>query len=145
MKKLPTLIAVTSLTLLSMLSGCASQQKAPLFVARAKDQGVAYDMVITETRRETSKSWVEVTGFIHRDRAATHWMTCTFNALAAARGFRYWAAEYPLPGKENIVLGFTSADGVTAHDVLGDDYVKARNLDGGMETVDKIAPTCKKQ
>ena len=64
------------------------------------------------------------------------------DALAITRGFAYWTAEYPVPGSELVVLGFTNTTGVSAHQVLGDDYVKARNLDGGMETTVHNAPPC---
>ena len=58
--KMPLFLAVIALSLTMALSGCATHP--PLLTASARAQGVDYDMVITEIKREPTKSRLQVSG-----------------------------------------------------------------------------------
>lgn len=115
-------IALIGIALAGSIAGASDK----LYSANAKDQGKAFDLVVTEAKREPAKSFLSIPGFHKRSAAGSRWLICAYADLAIKRGFRYWSAVYPDKTNETIVLGFYQSADADVAGTLGADYVAAR-------------------
>lgn len=97
--------------------------KDSLYVAHSKDQGVtAFDLTVTETKREPNKSFLSVPGFHKRSAAASRWLMCAYTDLAIKRGFKYWSVIYPEEGNENLIVGFPRSQNENIGKTIGSEF-----------------------
>lgn len=108
----------------------ALAQSQPTYKASSKAEGTPFDMVVTETERFETKSYLDVTGFHQRSAPGARWMMCAFRAVAFERGFSHWLAVYPTQTSTRIIIGFATSDKARPEDLLGTDFVRERLLGG---------------
>ena len=94
----------------------------------SKEQGMPFDLVVTEAKREPSKSFLSIPGFHKRSAAASRWLMCAYTDLAIRRGFKYWIAVYPDESNETIVIGLYQSENADVPGTLGSDYVASRAM-----------------
>lgn len=111
-----------------------------LYSISAKDQGLPFDLVATETKREPTKSYLSVPGFHKRSAAGSRWLMCVYTDLAIKRGFKYWTTVYPDDSSETIVVGFYHSADANIPEALGKDYVASRAMPDRPTNVDVIGP-----
>lgn len=99
-----------------------------LYSVNSKQQGMPFDLVVTETKREPMKSSLSIPGFHKRTAAASRWLMCAYTDLAMKRGFKYWSAVYPDESNETVVVGFYLSPNADVASTLGDDYVASRAM-----------------
>jgi hypothetical protein len=97
--------------------------KESLYVVRSKDQGItAFDLTVTETKRESNKSFLSVPGFHKRSAAGSRWLMCAYTNLAIKRGFNYWSVIYPEEGSETLIVGFPKSQNENIVKTLGSEF-----------------------
>lgn len=139
---MPLLRSTTLSLALLCATTCASGQSGPLFKASSKAQGAPFDLVVTETERHPTKSYLQVPGFHERSAAGARWLMCAYTALAVERGFGYWFVVYPPEGSTRLVVGLANSSSATAAQVLGPDFVKDRTIGDKPMPVERMAGLC---
>lgn len=137
----PTCRAV-ALAALAASSIYAAAQSPALFKASSKDQGAPFDLVVTETERLPTKSYLDVPGFHERTAPGARWLMCAYTALAIERRFSHWFVVYPQAGSNRLVVGLANSGAAAASEVLGGDYVKDRTIGEQAMPVEKMAGFC---
>lgn len=116
--------------------------KESLYVARSRDQGVtAFDLTVTETKREPNKSFLSVPGFHKRSAAGSRWLMCTYTDLAIKRGFKYWSVIYPEEGNEIVVVGFPKSQDENISKTIGSEFSEKNVVPEKPAAVDVLAGT----
>jgi hypothetical protein len=118
--------------------------QSSLYTVSSKAQGAAFDLVVTETRREPSKSFLSVPGFHERTAPGSRWLMCAYTDLAVKRGFSHWVVIYPPENSEVLVLGFSNSPRTSVKDLLGEDFSKERAFGDGefVIPVERFFPMC---
>jgi len=115
--------------IVAILASCTSLTciaAEPLYVARARDHGASFDLILSETKREPSRSMLSVPGFHSRTAAGSRWLMCMYNDLAAKRGFAYWTVIYPEEPVEVFPIALYQTESEDVGKLLGRSYVAAR-------------------
>lgn len=112
-----------------------------LYVARSKDHGAPFSLVMSEMKRAPSKSVVSVPGFHSRTAAGSRWLMCMYNDLAAKRGFKYWTVIYPDEPMETFPIALYQNPYENVEKLLGSDYAKERAFPPEPMSVDKWRQT----
>ena len=108
-----------------------------LYVARSKDQGTPFDLVLSEVKREASTSILSVPAIHKRTAAGSRWLMCMYNDLAVKRGFRYWTVVYPEESSETFPIAFYHDPNEDLAKLLGADYVRERAFPPAPTPVEK--------
>lgn len=134
------LLYVLAIIICSSLLTSASAQEA-LFTVRSLDVGVtAFDLTVTEVKRESNKSFLVVPGFHKRSAAASRWLMCVYTDLAMRHGFKYWSVVYPEEANETLVLGFPQSEVEDFATTLGNEFTGERLIpQGRASSVDVMA------
>jgi hypothetical protein len=111
----------------------------PLYSVSAKDRGMPFDLVATETKREAQKSYLSVPGFHKRTAAGSRWLMCAYTDLAIKRGFTHWTAVYPDESNDIVVVGFFKSENADVPGTLGGDFVAARAIPPKPASVEVMA------
>ena len=126
-------VLLASLTVVSIL---ASRQ---LYQVRSRDMGItAFDVVVTENRREPRLSVLSITGAKGSSSAASRWIMCSFTDLAIKRGFRFWAAIYFPQPRAEVFLGFPENESEDLRNVFGKEIVKETVVHGSVDHIGKL-------
>jgi hypothetical protein len=133
---------VALLALAACNGGSFAQGERPSFQASSKGQGASFNLVVTETARFPSKSYLEVPGFHERSAPGARWLMCAYTALAKQRGFSHWLVVYPQEGSTRVVVGLTNSEFARAQAVLGSDYSNDRIVGERPMPVAKLAALC---
>ncbi len=120
--------------------GAACDTQAP--VLTSAERGVPFHLLVTETERWPTKSYLNVPGFHQRTAPGSRSLMCFYTALAIEREFSYWFVVYPAEGSNRVVLAFSNSALASPEDLLGSDYVKALALGKDMMPVDKMSALC---
>jgi len=113
-----------------------------LYTVSSKTQGAPFDLVVTETEREPSKSFLSVPGFHKRTAPGARWLMCVYTDLAVKRGFSHWMVVYPPENSEVLVVGFSNAPNASVRELLGLDFNKERTLGDSVVPVEQLFPMC---
>lgn len=124
-----------------LLTPLALAQPA-MYTASSKAQGAPFDLVVTEIKREPTKSFLSIPGFNKRTAPGSRWLMCAYTDLAIKRGFTNWAVVYPAENSDVLVVGLSNSPSASAKDVLGTDFVKDRALSESVMPVEKLFPMC---
>jgi len=128
--------------LASLVCAVTAAQGVPLFSASSKAQGASFDLVVTETQRLPTKSYLTVPGFHERTAPGARWLMCAYTALAMERGFSHWFVVYPPEGSSRVVVGLSNSPGASPLLLLGSDYVQSLAVGEQMMPVEKMAAFC---
>jgi hypothetical protein len=112
------------------------------YTVSSKAQGAPFDLVVTETKREPSKSFLSVPGFHKRTAPGARWLMCAYTNLAVKRGFSHWVVVYPAENSEVLVVGFSNSPNASVKELLGKDFNKERTLGESVMPVEKLFPMC---
>jgi hypothetical protein len=123
----------------ALAQGAAADEKLMRFSSR--NMGItAFDLTVTEVRREPRKSFLVVPGFDQRTAVGSRWLMCTYTALAVERGYRYWTIAHT-EGDDRIVVGFP--DSATEDpERLGPEFVGKKAGRGDPVSVDIFTRFC---
>jgi len=124
------------------LTQLVASAQADLFVASSKAQGAPFDITVTETSREDSRSLLSVPGFHSRTAPTARWLMCAYTDLTLKRGFSHWAVMYPAEPSEIVVVGFSNSLATLPKDTIGPEYVEKRMLGKGMTSVETFLTFC---
>ncbi len=113
-----------------------------LYTLSSKAQGAPFDLVVTETKREPSKSFLSVPGFHKRTAPGSRWLMCAYTDLAVKRGFSHWIVVYPPENSEVLVVGFSNLPNASVKELLGEDFYKERTVGESVVPVEKLFPMC---
>ena len=127
---------------LASASWSATSQSVQMFGASSKAQGAPFDLLVTETERLPTKSFLSVPGFHERTAPGARWLMCAYTALAVERGFSYWYVVYPAPSSTRIVVGLSNSANASPAELLGPDYVTEFAIGQGMVPVEKMNAFC---
>lgn len=116
--------------------------QSPLYTVSSKSQGASFDLVVTEIKREPSKSFLSVPGFHKRTAPGARWLMCAYTDLAVKRGFSHWVVAYPPENSEVLVVGFSNSPNASVKELLGEDFSKERTLGESVVPVEKVFPMC---
>jgi hypothetical protein len=116
--------------------------ESSLYTVSSKAQGAPFDLVVTETKRELSKSYLLVPGFHKRTAPGSRWLMCAYTDLAVKRGFSHWIVVYPSENSEVLVVGFSNSSTTSVKELLGEDFVKERTLGESVVPVEKFFLMC---
>lgn len=116
--------------------------QSSLYTVSSKAQGAPFDLVVTETKREPSKSFLSVPGFHKRTAPGSRWLMCAYTDLAVKRGFSHWIVVYPPDNSEVLVVGFSNSPNASVKELLGEDFNKERTLGESVVPVEKFFPMC---
>ena len=97
-----------------------------LHVARSKDYGAPFDLVLSEIKREPRTSTLSVPGFHNRTAAGSRWLMCMYNELAIKRGFNYWTVIYPLEPVDVFPIAFYQSESEDVAKLFGEAFIAAR-------------------
>lgn len=122
-----------------LLSGIVASAADTHYSVSAKDQGMPFDLVVTEIKREPSKSFFSVPGFHKRSAAGSRWLMCAYTDMAIKRGFKCWTTVYPDETSETIVVGFYQSEDADVSGTLGTDYVASRAMPPKPASVELMA------
>jgi hypothetical protein len=124
-----------------LLIGAAPDQA--LYHMRSRDQGIsAFDVSVTETKREERTSILKVPGFHDRSAAAARWLMCAYTDLAIQRGFDYWAVLYPALPSEELLLGFPKSEKKEDVAALGSRFAGEGDAAPIVASVDRFSRFC---
>jgi len=126
------------------LSGCSREADGALYRASARDNGLPFDMTVSELRRTAAKSYLDIPGFNARTSQQARWAMCVFTELAKKRGFSFWTVVYP-PEKSSrtqLVVAFSNSENASPAELLGQDFVAELTLDDGMTSVEALEDFC---
>jgi len=115
-----------ALAALSTLVVAAAVGADSLYVAKSKDHGTPFELMLIEVKRDSSKSIVQVPKFHSRSAAGSRWLMCMYNDLAAKRGFKYWTVIYPEEPTETFPIALYQEPHANLSSILGADYVAER-------------------
>jgi hypothetical protein len=137
---------VRTIQILVVLSVAAfamqSLAQESLYVVRSKDKGItAFDLTVTETRREPNKSLLSVPGFHKRSAAGSRWLMCAYTDLAIKRGFKYWSVIYPEEGSEILIVGFPKSQDENISKTIGSEFSGKNVVPEKPAAVDVLART----
>ena len=113
-----------------------------LYSASAKAQGAPFDLVFTEIKRESAKSYVVVPGFHNRTAAGSRWFMCAYTDIALKRGFSYWSVVYPEAEKDVLVIAFANTPTAQPAQLLGSDFAADRMLGTDMTPTAQFMAFC---
>ena len=113
-----------------------------LYTVSSKAQGAPFDLVVTETKREPSKSFLSVPGFHKRTAPGSRWLMCVYTDLAVRRGFSHWIVVYPPENSEVLAVGFSNLPNTSVKELLGEDFNKERTLGESVVPVERFFPMC---
>jgi hypothetical protein len=118
--------------------------QSSLYTVSSKAQGATFDLVVTETKREPTKSFLSVPGFHERTAPGSRWLMCAYTDLAVKRGFSHWVVIYPPEDNEVLVIGFSNSPNASVEELLGEDFNKERALGSGESfvPVERFFPMC---
>ena len=122
-----------------LISGIVANAADTHYSVSAKNQGMPFDLVVTEIKREPSKSFLYVPGFHKRSAAGSRWLMCAYTDMAIKRGFKYWTTVYPDETSETIVIGFYQSEDADVPGTLGSDYVASRAMPPKPASVELMA------
>jgi hypothetical protein len=120
----------------------AVPQPVQMFSASSKAQGAPFDLLVTETERLPTKSFLSIPGFHERTAPGARWLMCAYTALAVERGFSYWSVVYPAPSSTRVVVALGNATSASPAELLGPDYVKELAVGERMMPVEKMVAFC---
>lgn len=107
--------------------GIASAADSALFRANSKELGYnAIDLDVKEISRTERTSTLTIRGFHTRTAFGSRWLMCSYTALAMQRGFTLWAAYYPLPSEDNLLLFFPTSESDELTSLAGQQLDKVR-------------------
>lgn len=113
--------------LLLIFSGLSHAEETPLFHANSKQLGYdSIDIDITEISRGERTSVLRINGFHGRSAFGSRWLMCAYTNLAMKRNFQNWAAYYPNPPDENLLLMFPENENEDLSKLAGQELNKAR-------------------
>jgi|GEM_PF-2813567 len=124
------------------LSPLTTVAQTDLYGASSRAQGAPFDITVTETSREESRSLLSVPGFHSRTAPAARWLMCAYTDLALKRGFSHWAVLYPPEGSEVVSVGFSNSPATSPREVVGPEYAEERMLGKGMTPTEKFMVFC---
>jgi hypothetical protein len=116
--------------------------QSALYTVSSKAQGAPFDLIVTEIKREPSKSFLSVPGFHNRTAPGARWLMCAYTDLAVKRGFSHWVVVYPPVNNEVLVLGLSNSPSASIKELLGNDFNKERVLGEKVMPVEKLFPMC---
>ncbi len=116
--------------------------QSSLYTVSSKAQGATFDLVVTETKREPSKSFLSVPGFHKRTAPGSRWLMCAYTDLAVKRGFSHWIVVYPAENSEVLVVAFSNSPNASLKELLGENFAKERTLGESVVPVEKFFPMC---
>jgi hypothetical protein len=123
------------LVLLFLCVALPTEALAQLYRVRSTEMGIqAFDITVTEVKREERTSLLSIPGYHKRSAAASRWMMCAYTDLALHRGFKFWAVVAPKPPDENVLLGFPQAEGENIAQTLGPRFAGDSALISSTET-----------
>jgi hypothetical protein len=135
--RLIKIAVVTALVIVGTVTAAASA--ASLYSVRSKDQGAPFDLVVTETKREPSKSFLSIPGFHKRSAAGSRWLMCAYTDLAIQRGFKYWIVIYPEEPNETLIVGFPQSANEDITKTLGSEFSAGKVMPDTPASVDIMA------
>ena len=130
------------LLLVAVLAPIAASAQDSLYSANSRAQGAPFDITVTETSREPTRSRLSVPGFQTRAAPATKWLMCVYTDLALKRGFTHWVVASPPEGSEIVVVGFSNSPDAVPRELLGSDYTAERMRGKGMVPVERLLALC---
>lgn len=117
--------------------------KDDLYSVKSKDHGItAFDLTVTEVKREPKKSFLIVPGFNDRSAAGSRWLMCAYTDLAIKRGFNYWIAIYPDASSDAVLIGFPESETENITKTLGPEFVADKVMPDMPASVDVMARFC---
>jgi len=116
--------------------------QSTLYTVSSKTQGAAFDLVVTEIKREPNKSYISVPGFHMRTAPGARWLMCAYTDLAVKRGFSHWVVVYPPESSEVLVLGFSNSPDTSIKELLGSDYDNGHVLGKELMAAETLFPMC---
>lgn len=116
--------------------------ETPLYSISSNSQGAPFDLVVTETKRESNKSYLSVPGFDDRTARGSRWLMCAYTDLVVKRGFSYWTVAYPPANSDVLVVGLTNSPIVTVQGLLGKDFDSEMTLGDELMPVEHFFPMC---
>lgn len=116
--------------------------QSALYTVSSKAQGAPFDLVVTEIKREPSKSFLSVPDFHKRTAPGARWLMCAYTDLALKRGFSHWFVVYPPENNDVLVVGFSNSPNASPKELLGNDFNKERVLGETFIPVEKFTPMC---
>ncbi len=127
-----------------MLSGCSQESDGALYHASARDNGLPFDITVSELRRTTHKSYLEIPNFNARTSQQARWAMCAFTELAKKRGFSFWTVVYPPENSSQtqLVVAFSNSENASPAELLGQDFVAELTLGDGMTPVEVLESFC---
>lgn len=120
----------------------ASLAQPTLYSVSSKAQGAPFDLVVTEFKREPSKSFISVPSFHNRTAPGSRWLMCAYTDMALKRGFSHWVVVYPPANSETLVVGFSNSASTPIPGLLGADYDKGRVMGETLMPVEKLFAMC---
>jgi hypothetical protein len=112
-----------------------------LYSLRSRDQGIAaFDLTVSETTRTKRTSVLNIPGVNSRSSQGARWLMCAYTDLALKRGFKYWAALYPSPPGEDVVVGFLDSEDQNLVQTLGAEFDSKMVLPAS--SAEKLAVLC---
>ncbi len=121
---------------------CSAQAASAPYSISSKAQGASFDLVVTETKRESNKIYLSVPGFHNRTAAGARWLMCVYTDLAVIHGFANWIVSYPPDGSDVLVVGLSNSSDASAKEVLGKDYSVEHTLGDELVPVEKLFTLC---
>ena len=128
--------------LVAILAPIAASAQDSLYSVNSRAQGAPFDITVTETSREPTRSRLSVPGFHTRAAPAMKWLMCVYTDLALKRGFTHWVVASPQEGSEVVVVGFSNSPNAAPKDLLGSDYSAERMRGKGMVPVERLLALC---
>jgi hypothetical protein len=120
----------------------AALAQPTLYSVSSNAQGAPFDLVVTELKREPSKSFISVPGFHNRTAPGSRWLMCAYTDMALKRGFSHWVVVYPPANNETLVVGFSNSASTPIPGLLGTDYDKERVMGETLMPVEKLFAMC---
>lgn len=117
------------LALITICVAFAARAEPSLFHANSKTLGyAAIDLDVTEISRDERTSLLRIKGFHGRTAYGSRWLMCAYTALAQQRTFTSWAAYYPDPPDEDLLLIFPESESDNLEKLAGRKLDNARLL-----------------
>jgi len=136
-------IARAILAAISLVShSVLAMPEETLYSASSKAQGKAFELVVTEEKREPKKSYLRVPGFHSRTAQGSRWLMCVYTELAIKRGFSHWNAMYLEYDNDLLVVGFSDSASTSPQEMFGPQFNKERLLGEAMIPTTKLLPLC---
>lgn len=128
--------------LITAILAFSAKADTALYSVSSKAQGAPFDLVVTEIKREPTKSYLSAPGFHNRTASGARWLMCAYTDLAVKRGFSHWVVSYPPDNSEVLVVGLTNSPSASAKEVLGKDCSTEHTLGNEPMSIEKLFPLC---